>query len=90
MEARTLVGEHTPFELELPDEDCTAVVRACDPNAPCTVEYTVERAGKRQLYGRSGEPLAILERRGGGIAVGGLPFSGPSEGGDPMVGAPAI
>ena len=90
MHARTLVGEHTPFELELPDEDCTAVVRASDPNLPCTVEYAVERAGVRQLYGRSGQPLAILERRGDGIVVGGLPMRNGLEGDDSAVAAPGI
>jgi hypothetical protein len=90
MRARALTGERTPFELQLPDEDCTAVVRARDPGPAFTVEYTVERAGERRLYGRSRRPLAILERRGAGIFVGGLPDPDAPDNGGPAVAAPAI
>ena len=43
MRTRTLNGERTPFELELPDDDCTLVVEGRDSRAELEVEYRVER-----------------------------------------------
>ena len=90
MQTLSLSEELTPFELELPDEDCTAVVRAREENEAFTVEYSVERAGEQRLYGRSRESLAVLERRGSGIVVGGLPVRSKPDDDPPAVMAPAI
>src|SRR4051812_36534187 len=79
MQVQLLTGEQTPFELELPDGDCTAVVRARDPNDELEVEYSVDRSGKRRLYGRSRRALSLIERRGSGIVVGGLPTASARE-----------
>jgi hypothetical protein len=90
MQTRSFSGELTPFELELPDDDCTAVVRAREVSETFAVEYSVQAAGEQRLYARSTESVAVLERRGGGIVVGGLPSRSRPGDEPPAVMTPAI
>jgi len=72
LRARCITAAVTPYEIELPDIDLSAVVRAHRDTDALVVEYTLERDGERRLYGRSLLPLAILERRARGILVSGM------------------
>lgn len=82
LRVQCITAEQTPFEVELPDVDLSAVVRAHSVTDSLIVEYVVEKGDERRLYGQSRLPLAILERRASGILVGGLPA--------PAIDAPAV
>src|SRR5215211_5290684 len=73
LRSRRIIAQQTPFEIELPDADLSAVVRAERTTDLLVVEYVLEENGECCMYGKSLLPLAILERRARGILVGGLP-----------------
>ena len=87
---QTLRGQHTPFEIDLPDTDVTIVVQRRDHHRRVIAEYEVTASGKRQTWGRSWQPTSVLQRRGGRIVCAGLPEHTDPGNDVPPIGALAI
>jgi len=76
-----LLGMSTPFERELPDANLTIIVRANDATSFLVSECDVfDATGKRRVYGRSGNSLAVFMCSDSGIMVTGL--AGPNTDAD--------
>jgi hypothetical protein len=74
-----LIAADVPHESELPDTPVTLIVRARERAGPLVVECeALGPDGRRRLYGRASEPLAVIARSATGLLVTGLPAA-PGE-----------
>ncbi len=76
-----LTGMPIPFERELPAGDVTVIVRTTDGTTALVSDCDVLGPdGKRKVYGRSSNNLAVFVCSEGGIMVTGLPGPGSDSG----------